>query len=378
MAGINQLNCPSCGSTDISALAGGALRCRHCGNSWAYNAPQQTPQPVHVYVHAPVSPPPQYQPVYVQPKKKTSGCVLVLVVLVFGVVALFVISNIGSQRYFEQQERLRREEDNRKQDHIAAANEKPNTVADAPSPEVTPTNRFVELLMDKKFDEAKSLVEATPAIVTTRTVESQRCSANDTALHCAARYGTPEIVRLLIDKGAGIEATDDAHLTPLWRCVWLNHTEHVVANVRVLLKAGAKVNAEPREGGPAMPTSHLVLVNLNLTTSPALAVEVLDLLLAAGMSIDARDKWGAHTALHIAARGGNSEIVRWFVEHGADINAPSKANANDKDVQAVLTPLQLAKTSLAKVKADKAATGLAAKIARLEAIVEFLREHGGK
>ncbi|MCC6575004.1 MAG: ankyrin repeat domain-containing protein [Planctomycetes bacterium] len=381
MAGINHLNCPSCGSTDIAALAGGALRCRHCANSWTYNAPQQQPQPVHVHVHAPSGPPPRYQqPVYVQPKKKTSGCILVLVVLVFGVVALFVVTNLGSRQYFEQAEQRRREDAKRQEERGAAATEKTKATPDGISLESNSANQFLKLLEDKKYDDAKSLVEATPSLVTTRTVRREKpfCEGNDTALHCAARYGTPEIVQLLIGKGAELEATDAAHLTPLWRCIWLNWTEYVVANVRVLLKAGAKVNAEAREGGPSLSTAHLVVVNVKLTSTPALAVEVLNLLQAAGLKIDARDMWGAHTALHVAARGGNTEIVRWLVEHGADINAPGKSSANDKDVQADITPLHLARTKLAEVKADKNAARFADKIARLEAIIEFLRESGGK
>lgn len=95
----DQLKCPACGSDDISALAANALRCRHCGTSFA--APGAPTGPVHVHVHAaPPAPPSNYAPrpaAYVQapaqapqvvylpaaPKRKTSivtwavlGCIL--------------------------------------------------------------------------------------------------------------------------------------------------------------------------------------------------------------------------------------------------------------------------------------------------------------
>lgn len=105
------LRCPSCGSSDISALGGGALKCRHCGSGFAdpFLSKAQS-GPIHVHVAAPVQPPqvhyvpqpvyvphphppqyPQYQMpaprVYVQQvpqKRKTHGCTWLVMIAILG------------------------------------------------------------------------------------------------------------------------------------------------------------------------------------------------------------------------------------------------------------------------------------------------------
>ena len=52
-------------------------------------------------------------------------------------------------------------------------------------------------------------------------------------------------------------------------------------------------------------------------------LEVLIVLAASGVDVDARDRYG-QTALMLAARGGHTDVVRWLAAHGADLNHSAK------------------------------------------------------
>jgi ankyrin repeat protein len=92
----------------------------------------------------------------------------------------------------------------------------------------------------------------------------------ETALFHAAAAGHPEIVKLLIDKGASANRPA-GKLTPLMMAAWAGRTD----TVRVLLEAGADVNAKDDQG---------------------------------------------HTALTDAVRKNHTAVVRLLVEKNADIN----------------------------------------------------------
>lgn len=53
------------------------------------------------------------------------------------------------------------------------------------------------------------------------------------------------------------------------------------------------------------------------------SVSRLDALVRTGADIDARDEHG-QTGLMIAARDGQAPVVRWLVEHGANLNHTAK------------------------------------------------------
>ncbi|MYJ60601.1 MAG: hypothetical protein F4094_09080 [Synechococcus sp. SB0672_bin_6] len=66
-----------------------------------------------------------------------------------------------------------------------------------------------------------------------------------TLLHSAAHNENPEIVKLVLDTGADIEARDSIGRTPLHDAVWFNKNSEVV---KVLLDAGANMKAKTRDG----------------------------------------------------------------------------------------------------------------------------------
>lgn len=157
----------------------------------------------------------------------------------------------------------------------------------------------------------------------------------NTALHWAAIRGRDALVRELIRRGATVDATNRLEATPLI------HAVAHAASVRALVEAGADVNHASRsEHGPGIRSTPLLAAVLTGDSR-----EVVDLLLKAGAdaspspalkngaagpaavfgdrtTIDRLLVAGAKPAdLWTAVASGDVEIVRRFLDGGADINA---------------------------------------------------------
>jgi ankyrin repeat protein/truncated hemoglobin YjbI len=100
-----------------------------------------------------------------------------------------------------------------------------------------------------------------------------------TALHYAVRGGKLPLIQLLLERGAEVNALDEAGLTPL--------------------------------------------LHLSKTRSKADPIGVMELLAASGADVDARDETQG-TLLMYFARRGNAVAVQWLLAHGADRNARNK------------------------------------------------------
>ncbi len=138
-----------------------------------------------------------------------------------------------------------------------------------------------------------------------------------TAIHDAAMKGDVAAITAALDAGAGVDESD-GRTTPLYLAVRGGH----FAAAKLLIERGADVNAasEPLLG----PALMLALAKRR--------IDLINLLLDAGANPNAQR--GREAALHIAVRSGCLDCVKALVEAGADVNAKTKDGK---------TPLHLAK-----------------------------------
>jgi len=130
-----------------------------------------------------------------------------------------------------------------------------------------------------------------------------------TPLHLASDKGHLEVVRVLLEHGADVEAQNEDKLTPLHRASRSGRGEVV----RVLLEQGAD--------GAAFDRNRMTPLHW---ASFGGYVEVTRILLERSKDAAAKDKNG-WTPLHWAAFEGRVEIVRILLKHGVDATVRDKA-----------------------------------------------------
>ena len=141
----------------------------------------------------------------------------------------------------------------------------------------------------------------------------------------AARKGDMSNVRVLLAKGANIEAKDDFDCTALIRAAENGHTKVV----KLLLSKGANIEAKDNEGSTAL-----------MDAAFYGHADTVKLLLEKGANIEAKDNFG-ETPLMYAAKGGHEVhkgIVKFLIEKGADLNAK-----NNKGYTALMLAADYAK-----------------------------------
>jgi ankyrin repeat protein len=220
----------------------------------------------------------------------------------------------------------------------------------------------------------------------------------------AARSGHEAVVRLLLERGADIEAKEKGRgWTAL---IWAAGVGHE-AVMRLLLERGADVEAKEKErGGTALiwaaALGHEAVVGLLLERGADVEAKekkiertaliwaaglgheaVVGLLLERGADVEAKDKKGM-TALIYAAGSGHEAVVRLLLERGADVEVKDKEiggtaliYAAGLGYEAVVRPL-LERGANVEVK-DKEIGGTAliwAAVLGHEAVVRLLLEYG--
>lgn len=168
-----------------------------------------------------------------------------------------------------------------------------------------------------------------------RSKANVRTSQGDgaTALQWAAHWSHLEIVDLLLDVGAEVNAANDHGVTPLMLAA---ENAHAAVAAR-LLEAGANPNAALLAQGetPLM------------TASRSGSVEIVTMLLDRGATVDARTTKSGQTALMWAVSEGHGAVVQRLLERGASVRSRSTSGFTPILFAAQQGHVEIARTLLA-------------------------------
>ena len=168
-------------------------------------------------------------------------------------------------------------------------------------------------------------------VLGTRVPVDGRDRGGRTALHRAADAGHPNVVRLLVAKGAEVNTEDKYGWTPLhvaargraeavrpevrsqqasyWSRVRFVPSEQHLRVVMVLLENGAETQARTKGGRTA----------LDLAAECG-HMEVVTLLLDRGAEVNKKSKW-CHSPVHAAIGQGHVEVARLLLARGTDVDS---------------------------------------------------------
>ncbi|KAJ7291119.1 ankyrin repeat-containing domain protein [Mycena rebaudengoi] len=134
----------------------------------------------------------------------------------------------------------------------------------------------------------------------------------NTPLKAASQEGHIHIVRLLFTNGADVHTGNDSALRAASES---GYTEVV----QVLLRKGANANVTSGNG-----ESLLIATSAGRCMQPSQHVNIVRLLLENGADVNA----GNNGALRAASKAGYTKVIQVLLEHGANINAPGDDNVS--------------------------------------------------
>ncbi|GFP92656.1 potassium channel akt1 [Phtheirospermum japonicum] len=134
-----------------------------------------------------------------------------------------------------------------------------------------------------------------------------------TALHIAASKGNENCVLLLLDKGADPNSRDLEGSVPLWEAIYGGHKPII----KLLSDNGATLD----DGDVGL---------FSCTAAEKNNLDMLKELVGHGGDVTRPKSNGGMTALHVAVCEGNSEIVKFLLDKGANIDAPDDSNSTPR------------------------------------------------
>ncbi|TYP85862.1 ankyrin repeat domain-containing protein [Blastococcus xanthinilyticus] len=228
--------------------------------------------------------------------------------------------------------------------------------------------RLGRLIVEGTADEVRSAVSEAPRLLS-GTLEREG-QGGWTPLHLAVACDRPDVVDVLVAAGADLSARTDQHRTPLHLAL-----EHAPDLVPLLVEKGAVVDApsaaylddadrltaeldagadltDPATGmdllawaalGGAVGTARLLLARGADPDGGALhaaaaggSPDLVRLLLGAGADVDRHDPDTGRTPLHAAVSAGataaSPEIVQLLLDAGADVDATTHDGASALDI----------------------------------------------
>ena len=169
----------------------------------------------------------------------------------------------------------------------------------------------------------------------------------NTVLMEAASGGSVETLSLILNAGADIRATNNDGQTALMKAVALDHRYNPSARlpmIELLLNKGADINAKDKDG--RTPLLHSVVQHMSEAGGIISHPEVVKLLLERGADIKASDARGNNALITtVGVWQGPLEIVRLLLSKDIDVNAQNKSGttalmvAAEKGKQDVVTLL---------------------------------------
>lgn len=146
---------------------------------------------------------------------------------------------------------------------------------------------------------------------------------NTTPLHGAAEKGPLELVKLLVSKGAKVNAVDKEFSMPLAKAVQADNLEIA----KFLLEQGADKTINHAD------------TEFQTAIFKASSAKMAQLLIANGANVSDRDKKGLSVLLHAVANYLDFDLLKVLLQNGADINAQDKSGTTAL-LQAVRYPYE--------------------------------------
>ena len=195
-----------------------------------------------------------------------------------------------------------------------------------------------ETALDKaKTDEVWELLVSLGAKITSTLSQKDL----DNELYDATKNGDLEKVKECLTNGANVNITQDFGLTPLMWAAGAAHKGHLEI-VKLLVEHGADIEAKDSNAGytalifAAKREEYssgfrmVAIDTFSIMGGNTTQLEIVKYLVEQGANINARSSYNT-TALMEAAYKGNFEIVKFLVQNGADVNIKNNDNKTALD-----------------------------------------------
>ena len=143
---------------------------------------------------------------------------------------------------------------------------------------------------------------------------SEKCPLEDSPffgsglIHAAACHGSPEVVTFLMNRGNGVNLRGHLGKSPM-HCAIADRKKNSAEILQILIEAvGAKINSKDADGDTLL---HYAVGR---------DIKLVEILVKHGAKVGLKNIWG-ETPLHVAAERGDIQIMKYLLNHKADIDA---------------------------------------------------------